>query len=82
VAVQLLALADDSGLTHLAAVCLDYIVHHHDTARKTAAYRNLSAYQVSLIASEACALFTRLRSILYHVNDLQCQAKKLPEATY
>lgn len=66
-AAQLLALADESGLTKLRAVCLDYIVHHYTAVSATEAFKNLNSHQRDLIAAESCALYAHLRSLLREV---------------
>lgn len=66
-AVALLALADESGLAKLKAVCLDYIVHHHTAVAGTEAYKSLTGAQRDLIAAEACACYAHLRGVLKEV---------------
>lgn len=66
-AAALLALADESGLTKLRAVCLDYIVHHYTAVAATEAYKSLTSHQRDLIAAESCALYAHLRSLLREV---------------
>lgn len=74
-AAALLVLADESGLTKLRAVCLDYIVHHYAAVASTEAFKNLNSHQRDLIAAESCALYAHLRSLLREV----AARKALPE---
>ncbi len=66
-AAALLVLADESGLTKLRAVCLDYIVHHYSAVAATDAYKNLNSHQRDLVAAESCALYAHLRGLLRQV---------------
>lgn len=63
----MLVLADESGLTKLRAVCLDYIVHHYTAVAATEAYKGLNNVQRDLIAAESCALYAHLRGLLRDV---------------
>lgn len=74
-AAALLVLADESGLTKLRAVCLDYIVHHYAAVSLTEGYKSLSSHQRDLIAAESCALYAHLRGMLREVAG----RKALPE---
>ena len=74
-AAALLVLADESGLTKLRAVCLDYIVHHYAAVSLTEGYKSLNSHQRDLIAAESCALYAHLRGMLREV----AARKALPE---
>ena len=74
-AAALLALADESGLTRLKAVCLDYILHHYAAVAATEAYKGLSGGQRDLIAAAACASYAHLRGVL---KEVACR-KTLPD---
>lgn len=74
-AAALLVLADESGLTKLRAVCLDYIVHHYAAVSLTEGYKSLNSHQRDLIAAESCALYAHLRGMLREVAG----RKALPE---
>ena len=66
-AAALLVLADESGLSKLRAVCLDYIVHHYTAVAATEAYKSLNHNQRDLIAAESCALYAHLKGLLRDV---------------
>ena len=66
-AAALLALADESGLAKLQAVCLDYIVHHYAAVAVTEAYKSLNSHQRDLITAESCALYAHLSGLLREV---------------
>ena len=78
-APALLALADDSGLAHLRAVALDFIVNHHESVRATPGYAALSRDQVLLIADEACALHGKMVRLL---RSMSRDGQALPEPSY
>lgn len=63
-AAALLALADESNLPKLKAVCLDHILHHYPAVAATEAYKGLTASQRDLIAAEACSSYAQLREVL------------------
>ena len=77
-AAALLALADDNGLTHLRAVALDYIVHHHDAVKATESYLLLTRRHLALVAEEACAVHSRMVGHIRRIADQQ----PLPEPSY
>lgn len=78
-APALLALADDSGLSHLRAVALDFIVTHHDAVCTTSNYAALSRDQIALVAEEACALHAKMVQML---RGMGRDGQGLPEPTY
>lgn len=65
----LLALADETGLAHLRAVALDFIVHNHEAVANTAAYSSLTKHQVDLVAAEACQMLRRMSTVLSAKNE-------------
>ena len=67
-AAALLALSDETGLTHLRSVCLDYIVNHYAAVRATKAWATLSRSQVDLVADEACRVAARTQELLRSVS--------------
>jgi protein-L-isoaspartate O-methyltransferase len=66
-AAALLALSDETGLTHLRSVCLDYIVNHYAAVRAAKAWATLSRSQVDLVADEACRVAARTQELLRSV---------------
>lgn len=74
-AAALLVVADESGLTKLRAVCLDYIVHHYEAVAATEHFKALNSHQRDLIAAESCALYAHLRTLLKEV----ASRKTLPD---